>query len=110
MAKTARAALDALGEPTLAKPGKKIGRGFASTMTAYGRVTWYHDTSEAWVGVELDGSVVIRTGVSDIGGGQVSALYQIAAAVLGVDMGNISIHYTDTAVTPLAGTTTATRQ
>ncbi|MCP4418495.1 MAG: xanthine dehydrogenase family protein molybdopterin-binding subunit, partial [Chloroflexi bacterium] len=46
----------------------------------------------------------------DIGGGQVSALYQIAAAVLGVDMGNISIHYTDTAVTPLAGTTTATRQ
>jgi CO/xanthine dehydrogenase Mo-binding subunit len=54
--------------------------------------------------------VVIRTGVPDIGAGQVSALCQIAAEVLGVDMDHISIHATDSAVTPLAGTTTATRQ
>ena len=107
---TTQQALAALGDPTPAQPGKKIGRGFAATMTSYGRITWFHDTSEAWVGVELDGSVVIRTGVPDIGAGQISSLCQIAAEVLGVDMDNISIHYTDSAVNPLAGTTTATRQ
>jgi CO/xanthine dehydrogenase Mo-binding subunit len=58
----------------------------------------------------LDGSVVIRCGVPDIGGGQMSSLCQIAGEVLGVPMNRISIYSTDSATTPLAGTTTATRQ
>lgn len=108
---TTRKALAALGAPTASPPpGKKIGRGFASTMASYGRIMWFHDTAEAWVGVELDGSVVIRAGVPDIGGGQVSALCQIAAEILGVDLAQVSIHATDSAVTPRTGTTTATRQ
>ena len=88
----------------------KVGQGFASYMQSYGRITWFHDTSQAWVGLELDGSVVIRCGVPDIGGGQMSSLCQIAGEVLGVPMNRISIYSTDSATTPLAGTTTATRQ
>ncbi len=107
---TTRRAVEALGKATKPKPFKKIGRGFASTLTSYGRITWFHDTSEVWVGIELDGSVVIRAGVPDIGGGQVSALCQITAEILGVDLESVSIHATDSALTPLTGTTTATRQ
>ncbi len=103
-------ALEALGERTPDSGPVKVGRGLACYQQSYGRITWFHDTAEAWVGVEVDGTVVVRTGVPDIGGGQVSALCQIAGEVLGVPMDEVIIHHTDSAVTPLAGTTTATRQ
>ncbi|MDY7076494.1 MAG: molybdopterin cofactor-binding domain-containing protein, partial [Chloroflexota bacterium] len=64
----------------------------------------------AWVGLELDGSVVIRCGVPDLGAGQVNSLCQIAAEVLGVGLEDMTIYSTDSALTPLAGTSTATRQ
>ncbi len=87
----------------------KIGRGVAAYQQSYGRITWLHDTSEAWVGVEMDGTVVVRSGVTDIGAGQVSALAQIAAELLGVDLTDVTVYNSDSATTPLAGTTTATR-
>lgn len=99
----------ALGEPTPSQGSLKIGRGIAAYQQSYGRLTFLHDTSEAWVGVEMDGTVVIRSGVTDIGAGQVSALGQIIAEVLGVTLDNVVIYNSDSAVTPLAGTTTATR-
>ena len=99
----------ALGEPTPASGPIKIGRGIAAYQQSYGRLTFLHDTSEAWVGVEMDGTVIVRSGVTDIGAGQVSALGQIAVEVLGVTLDNVVIYNSDTAVTPLAGTTTATR-
>jgi CO/xanthine dehydrogenase Mo-binding subunit len=58
----------------------------------------------------MDGSLVVRCGVPDVGGGQASSLCQIAAEVLGVGLDRVSIHIADSALTPLAGTTTATRQ
>jgi CO/xanthine dehydrogenase Mo-binding subunit len=82
----------------------------ASYFQSYGRITWFHDTARAWVGVEMDGTVVIRCGAPDHGGGQINSLAQIAAEVLGVPLGQITVYSTDSAVTPLAGTTTATRQ
>lgn len=100
----------ALGEKPSSEGRWKIGRGFASGMTSYGRMVFLHDTSRSYVSVEMDGSVIIRAGVQDIGGGQASSLCQIAAEVLGVPMEDISIYIADTALTPLAGTTTATRQ
>ena len=99
----------ALGAPTASDGPLRIGRGLACYQQSYGRLTFLHDTSEAWVGVEMDGTVVVRSGVTDIGAGQVSALGQIAAEVLGVTLGNIVVYNSDSAVTPLAGTTTATR-
>lgn len=103
------AAWAALGEPTPSNGPLKIGRGIAAYQQSYGRLTFLHDTSEAWVGIEMDGTVVVRSGITDIGAGQVSALGQIAAEVLGVTLNNVIIYNSDSAVTPLAGTTTATR-
>ncbi len=88
----------------------KTGRGFASYFQAYGRLTWMHDTSQAWVGLELDGTVVVRAGVPDLGAGQINSLCQIAAEVLGVPLEKVSVYATDSALTPLSGTSTATRQ
>ena len=103
----------ALGTPTEPAPAAggpiRIGRGIACYQQSYGRLTFLHDTSEAWVGVEMDGTVVVRSGVTDIGAGQISALGQIAVEVLGVTLDNVVIYNSDSAVTPLAGTTTATR-
>ena len=57
----------------------------------------------------MDGTVVVRSGITDIGAGQTSALGQIAAELLGVSLDDVTIYNSDSAVTPLAGTTTATR-
>jgi len=103
-------ALHALGERTPSTGTKRIGRGLANTFQSYGRITWFHDTSRAWVGVEQDGTAVIRCGVPDIGAGQSNSLCQIAAEILGVPLDRVTIYATDSAVTPLAGTSTATRQ
>jgi hypothetical protein len=87
----------------------KVG-GLFSYFQSYGRITWLHDTSQAWVGLELDGTVTVRAGVPDIGAGQANSLCQIAAEVLGVPLERVSIYCTDSALTPLSGTSTATRQ
>jgi CO/xanthine dehydrogenase Mo-binding subunit len=108
---TAIKALEALGEPT--KPRKlseRIGQGIASCMSSYGRMTFLHDTSRSFVSVELDGTATVRCGVQDLGGGQASSLAQITAEALGIPMENVTVFHGDSALTPLAGTTTATRQ
>jgi CO/xanthine dehydrogenase Mo-binding subunit len=101
-------ALGAAPEPSA--PGRLVGRGVACNLQPYGRCVWLNDWASAWVGFELDGTLVIRIGVPDIGGGQASSLVQIAAEVLGLDPGRVVIHIGDSALTPLTGTTTATRQ
>jgi len=57
----------------------------------------------------MDGTVTVRSGVTDIGAGQASSLAQIAAEVLGVTLPNVNVYNSDSQVTPLAGTTTASR-
>jgi CO/xanthine dehydrogenase Mo-binding subunit len=103
-------ALAALGDKTSDDGPIKIGWGLASYFQSYGRITWLHDTSRAWVGVELDGTVVVRCGAPDLGAGQVNSLCQITAEILGVPLDQVTAYSTDSAVTPLAGTSTATRQ
>ncbi len=111
LGETARRAWDALGARRAPSgPGKKVGRGLASALTAYGRIVWLHDWSSAWVELQMDGTVLVRTGVPDIGGGQAASLVQITAEILGVPQDAIAVHIGDSALTPLAGTTTATRQ
>jgi CO/xanthine dehydrogenase Mo-binding subunit len=107
---TTDGAFQALGEKTPSKRGVRVGRGIASGMTSYGRMIFLHDTSRSHVSIEMDGSVTIRAGIQDIGGGQASSLCQIVAETLGVSLEDIKIYISDTALTPFAGTTTATRQ
>ena len=101
----------ALGAPTSPRaPHLKVGRGLACNFQPYGRIVWLHDWSSAWIGFEMDGSLVVRCGAPDVGGGQASSLVQIASEVLGVPLDRIVVHVSDSALTPLSGTTTASRQ
>ena len=104
----ATAALGERGRPS--GPSARIGRGLACNIQPYGRTVWFRDRASAWLGFEADGSLVIRSGVPDLGGGQSAVLAQIAAEVLGVSLDRITVHFGDSALTPLSGGTFATRQ
>ena len=69
--------------PEASGPRKAVGRAIASNIQSYGRLVWLNDAASAWVGFESDGSLRVRCGVQDIGGGQASSLAQIASEVLG---------------------------
>src|SRR5438445_3921261 len=56
----------ALGPPTASRePHIKVGRGLACNFQPYGRIVRLHDWASAWVGFEMDGSLVIRCGCPD---------------------------------------------
>ncbi len=111
LAETIDAVRDRAGsKPSSSGPRKAVGRAIASNMQSYGRLVWLNDSAAAWIGFQMDGSLSVRCGVPDIGGGQASSLAQIASEILAVDMDAVTVHFGDSALTPLAGTTTATRQ
>lgn len=105
----ANKAMSALGGKSKVGGRKKIGRGLACIWQSYGRMTYLHDTSNAWVNLEMDGSAVVRSGIPDLGGGQRESLRAIVAEVLGLPLDEVHVISTDSQVTPLAGTVTATR-
>lgn len=105
----AREVITALGERSPDRGPVKIGRGLACYQQSYGRIRWFKDSSEAWVGIEVDGTVIVRCAVTDIGAGQSSSLAQIAAEVLGVPMERVITYFGDAALNPLAGTSSASR-
>ncbi len=111
LAQTIDAVRERAGDkPAPTRPRTAIGRAIASNIQSYGRLVWLNDSAAAWIGFQMDGSLTVRCAVPDIGGGQASSLAQISSEVLGVDMDRISVHFGDSALNPLAGTTTATRQ
>ena len=108
---TLERALARLGDPSAPSgPSKRVGRGFACNMHPYGRTVWFRDSASAWLSIQSDGTLLIRCGVSDVGGGQAASLCQIASEILGVSFEQISVYIGDTALTPPAGGTFATRQ
>ncbi len=102
-------ALAALGRRPKNAGHLVYGHGLACYQQSYGRIRWMKDTSESWVGLEMDGTVIVRCAVTDIGAGQMSALAQIAGEVLGVPMNEVTVYFGDGHVNPLAGTSTASR-
>jgi len=102
-------AMAALGKRSKGDQHRKVGRGVACIWQSYGRMTYLHDTSNAWVNLEMDGSAVVRSGIPDLGGGQRESLRVIVAEVLGLPLDEVHVISTDSQVTPLAGTVTATR-
>jgi len=79
-----------LGEPSISKEKNiKIGRGIAMGLMSYGRMTFLRDSSRCYVKLETDGSLIVRSGIPDLGGGQISLLSQIAANELGVPMDKV---------------------
>ncbi len=102
-------ALAALGERPDNADHLVYGHGIACYQQSYGRIRWMKDSSESWVGLEMDGTLIVRCAVTDIGAGQMSALAQIAGEILGVPMGEVTVYFGDGHVNPLAGTSTASR-
>jgi CO/xanthine dehydrogenase Mo-binding subunit len=106
-----RRALEALGEPPRPSgPRRRVGRGFAVNMQPYGRTVWFRDRAACWISLEADGSLLLRSGVTDLGAGQAASLAQIASEVLGVPLWEVGVHIGDSQLTPPAGGTFATRQ
>jgi xanthine dehydrogenase molybdenum-binding subunit len=111
VAETMHRAIDLLGEPPQPSgPGKLVGRGLGCNRHPYGRTIWFRDRAAAWLSLQADGTLLIRSGVTDLGAGQAASLGQIAAEVLGVPLDDISIFIGDSALNPPAGGTFATRQ
>jgi CO/xanthine dehydrogenase Mo-binding subunit len=110
LGETMRRAWAALGPPRRAEAPVRIGRGLAASFTPYGRMCWTRDSASAWVGMELDGTAVVRCAAPDVGGGQTASLCSIAAELLGLPAERVVAVGRDSHFTPRAGTTTATRQ
>ena len=113
VAQTMHRALALLGEqepPRPSGPGKLTGRGIGCNRHPYGRTIWFRDRASAWLSLQADGTLLIRSGVTDLGAGQAASLCQIAAEVLGAPLEDISIYIGDSALNPPAGGTFATRQ
>ena len=91
-------------------PGKLVGRGIGCNRHPYGRAVWFRDHASAWLSLQADGTLLIRSGITDLGAGQAASLCQIAAEVLGAALDDISIYIGDSALNPPAGGTFATRQ
>ena len=110
LGETMRRAWASLGPPRAGAGPIRIARGLAACLTPYGRMCWTRDSASAWVGMELDGTAVVRCAAPDVGGGQTSSLCSIAAEVLGLPAERVVAVGRDSHFTPRAGTTTATRQ
>ena len=104
----------AQGEPD----GRKIGIGFAfyTEQSGHGIVEFAKRKFRVIPGYESanarmlpDGSVIIYVGVQNHGQGHETTLAQIAAHELGIDPGQISVRYGDTAVGPYGFGTFASR-
>ena len=103
-------ALEELGDPSAPSNGGKVGQGFSCSMQPYGRSVFFADRASCWIGLEQDGTMIVRAGVTDLGAGQAASLVDIAGEILGVTADRSSVHIGDTALTPLTGGTFATRQ
>ena len=97
-------------KPERLPDGRKVGRAIACGHMVYGRLTFLHDSSRVALRLELDGTVTLRAGVPDLGGGQSAVLCQIVSEELGLRLEDVHPFIMDTHLTPLCGTTTATRQ
>jgi CO/xanthine dehydrogenase Mo-binding subunit len=94
-----------------AAPGgsKKRGIGLACSYRGVSLGAEGTDAAGAIVSVQTDGSVIISSGVTDMGQGAQSQMSHVAAEVLGISMGRIQFLNTNTSRVPDSGPTVASR-
>ena len=73
-------------------PGKLVGRGIGCNRHPYGRTIWFRDRASAWLSLQADGTLLIRSGVTDRGAGEslksfAFALVHAAQTALGLPFG-----------------------
>jgi CO/xanthine dehydrogenase Mo-binding subunit len=91
----------------VARPG--YGVGVASCWYGCGN-TALPNPSTIRIGLSQGGEVVLHQGATDIGQGSNTVIAQIAAEALGLPLGAVRLIGPDTALTPDAGKTSASRQ
>jgi len=86
----------------LNSPGAKKLRGLGLAVGTHcsNAWPWFGDYSNAYLTIQQDGSVLLATGVPDLGTGTSTTLPQIAAEALGVKLTDIGITFGDTESTP----------
>ena len=89
---------------------KKRGYGIGSGFYGTGYGNGYPDVSRATVELQMDGSIALYVGATEVGQGAKTILVQIAAEVLEVTMEDIEIYCENTDNTPDSGTAAASRQ
>ncbi len=92
-----------------AATSKKRGIGLACSYRGVSLGAEGADAAGAIVSVQTDGSVIISSGVTDMGQGAQSQMSQIAAEVLGISMDRIQFLNTNTSTVPDSGPTVASR-
>ncbi|KQU63907.1 aldehyde oxidase [Aminobacter sp. DSM 101952] len=85
------------------------GVGIASCWYGCGN-TSLPNPSTIKLGITPDGKVALHQGAVDIGQGSNTVVAQIAADALGLPLGDFTLRSADTAITPDAGKTSASRQ
>ncbi|GLS30043.1 CO or xanthine dehydrogenase, Mo-binding subunit [Mesorhizobium albiziae] len=88
---------------------RKRGIGVASCWYGCGN-TSLPNPSTIKLGIAPDGTVVLHQGAVDIGQGSNTVISQIASEALGLPLGSFRLRSADTAITPDAGKTSASRQ
>ncbi|MER9441335.1 molybdopterin-dependent oxidoreductase [Mesorhizobium sp. M0045] len=88
---------------------KKRGVGIASCWYGCGN-TSLPNPSTIKVGISISGEVVLHQGAVDIGQGSNTVIAQICADALGLQLEKLRLKGADTAITPDAGKTSASRQ
>ncbi len=87
---------------SLNRPGAKILRGIGVGVGTHVSNAWPFcvDYDNAYITVQQDGSVLLASGVPDIGTGTSTTLPQLAAEALGVNFDQVSLTFGDTETTP----------
>ncbi|ESX12769.1 molybdopterin-dependent oxidoreductase [Mesorhizobium sp. M0179] len=92
-----------------ANTSKKRGVGIASCWYGCGN-TSLPNPSTIRVGISPDGDVILHQGAVDIGQGSNTVIAQICADALGLPLEKFKLRSADTAISPDAGKTSASRQ
>jgi CO/xanthine dehydrogenase Mo-binding subunit len=88
---------------------KKLGVGLACSYRGVSLGAEGADAAETTVSVQTDGSVIVSSGVTDMGQGAQTQMSQIAAEVLGISMDRIQFLNTNTSRVADSGPTVASR-
>jgi CO/xanthine dehydrogenase Mo-binding subunit len=89
--------------------GKRRGIGIACSYRGVSLGAEGTDAAGAIVSVQTDGSVIVSSGITDMGQGAQTQMSQIAAEVLGITMERIQFLNTNTSRVPDSGPTVASR-
>lgn len=89
---------------------KKRGIGYAATFYGTGYGNGFPDESRATLELKPNGDIIIYVGVSDVGSGGISVMWQIASETLNIDKELIKLQYDNTSLMHDSGTAAASRQ